>query len=91
MTVTVAGADPGFSYRGGAIDHVPVRALRARNQTHFRHAGVQLWGCFNALSCYLSLIFKHEKLDLKNIVDPKLGGARLLRPLDPPLLSGAPI
>ena len=38
-------------------------------------------------SCYLSRIFKHSdtKLNLKNIVDPILGGARLLRP-PPPLL-----
>ena len=32
----IAGADPGFSFKGGAKDYVPARALRARNRTHFR-------------------------------------------------------
>ena len=42
----------------------------------------------DALSCYLSLIFKHSdtKLDLKNIVDQNFEGARTCcAPLDPPL------
>ena len=33
---TQAGADPGFSFKGGVTGYVPVRTLRARNRTHFR-------------------------------------------------------
>ena len=41
-------------------------------------------GFINALSCYLSLIFKHSdtKLDLKKTVDPILGGGGA--PVAPP-------
>ena len=42
------------------------------------------WGCFNALSCFLSHIFKHsdKRNWIKNIVDQILGG-RLLPPPPP--------
>ena len=73
-----AGADPEFLFTGGggggAKDYVPARTLRARNQTHFRQGSMQgplkgpgsSQGCFNTLSCYLSLIFKHS--DLKKCI-----------------------
>ena len=82
------GADPGFSFRGAQKIMFP-HALYERG-TELTSAGVQGQGCFNALSCYLSLIFKHSDfflMDLKNIVDPILGGGAVAPPLDPPLYT----
>ena len=38
-----AGADPGFSFRGGggAKGYVPACTIRAQNQTHFRQGSMQ--------------------------------------------------
>ena len=91
-----AGADPGFSFGGGAKDYVPARTLRARNRTRFRQGSRAHLRALEALSrvvlrlsrafwaLFLSiLILKNTK---RNIVDPVLLGAPLAPPLDPPLL-----
>ena len=77
------GAEPGFSFGGGGggvkIMCADARTSRARSPKSLT-AGVQTalaaLKVFDALSYYLSLIFKHSdtKWDLKNIVDFFFGG-----------------
>ena len=94
-----------FISGGGVKDYVPSRTLRAQNRTHFRHGSrahlraLEALGLFNALLCYLSVLFKHSDKKYwlkKHIVDPILVGEAVGRacctpppppPLDPPLLQ----
>ena len=86
-----AGADPGFSNRGSAIDyghaaHIPTatcEVLYGRVQGPFKGPGSSR--ALDALLWYLSLIFTHSdaKLDKKTPQSWSKfrGGARLLPPL----------
>ena len=84
--IKLSGADPGLSFRGGAKDYVPSRTLRARNRTHFRQGsrarfnkgtGSSRVVLMLSRAIWQSLLFKHsdKRIELKNIVDPILGGA----------------
>ena len=58
-------ADPGFSFRGGAKDYVRACTSRARSPRSLIRSGsrarlraLEALGGFDALSCYLNLVFK---------------------------------
>ena len=60
-----AEADPGFSFGGGGKRLCARMHITGADRTHFRqgsraHGPWKLWDWFNALTCYLSLIFKHS-------------------------------
>ena len=55
--IEVSGADPGFSFRGGAKDYVPARILWAQNRTHFRQGSRSHLRALEALGLfYCSLV-----------------------------------
>ena len=82
-----AGVDPWFSWGGGG--GVAQKSVNERETwSPFRQGSMQgpltkgsgsPIGLFNALSCYLSLSFKHS--DTKWDIKKKMGGGGLLRPL----------
>ena len=93
----VTGANPAFSNTGGAKDYVRAASARARSMKSptavvracLLRAIARCSRTLDALSCYLSLIFKHSdnKRGLKGTQSIKIqrGRAPVAPPLDPPL------
>ena len=77
-------ADPGFSLGGGAKNMYA--HVHHERETRPGSRALEALGVFYALSCYLSIIFKHSGTNWdKNIVDQILG-VPAAPPLDSPLM-----
>ena len=76
MQLRIRGLDPGFHLGGSQKSKCPHAYYERGTELTFGRGLGSSRVVFNALSCYLSLIFKHfdNKNRYKNIVDTILGG-----------------